>query len=412
MILDTSGKDAAPEWDVLIVGGGMVGAALALALADVPWRVAVIEQQAPTETVLPAQAQDVNDFESRVSAITEASRRLLAALGAWPDHPRICAYRQMQVWDGDGSGQIAFDAADLHLPNLGHIVENRLIQGALLERLQATPRIHLMLGQRPVGLWRDAGKQGLTLDTGERLTARLIVGADGALSRVRQWTGLPTREWDYGHTAIVCTVKTERPHAHTAWQRFSPSGPLAFLPLSHGDAGEQYCSIVWSQLSTQAEALMGLDDATFCEALGNAFEHRLGRIIGVSRRQGIPLRQRHAKDYVSTGCALLGDAAHTIHPLAGQGVNLGFADVRVLSEELHRAAQRGLSPADASVLQRYQRRRKGENLAMMAAMEGFKQLFARDEPVLRWVRNAGMRWLDGQAALKRRVIAEAMGLHG
>lgn len=404
-------ESTSQDYDVLIVGGGMVGAALALALVDSPLRILVLEQQ-PVDTFMAAltPAETVHDFEPRVSALTEASRRLLQRVGGWPDHPRMQPYQRMCVWDGDGSGEIVFEAAEIHQRNLGHIVENRLIQSTLAQRLADDPRITLLTGLSLQGWRHESGWRCLRLSSGESIRARLVVGADGAHSRIRQLSGLPTREWDYAQQALVCSVRTERPHQRTAWQRFSPSGPLAFLPLANEQGDDHYCSIVWSQDSAEAECLMLLDDAAFALALATALEHRLGRVEAVSRRLAIPLRQRHAKDYVATGVALVGDAAHTIHPLAGQGVNLGFADAAVLAEELIRAVARGLPVDDPSVLQRYQRRRKGDNLAMMAAMEAFKQLFARDEPVLRWVRNAGMRWLDRQPLLKRRIISEAMGL--
>ena len=237
-----------------------------------------------------------------------------------------------------------------------------------------------------------------------------MVGADGAQSRLRQWSGLATREWDYDQQAIVCTVRTRQPHQYTAWQRFSPTGPLAFLPLLTESGDEHYCSIVWSQDTAEARRLMALETEQFRLELERAIEQQLGVIESVSRRFAFPLRQRHAKEYVADGLALVGDAAHTIHPLAGQGANLGYGDVSALMGELGRAKELALSPADQTVLARYQRRRKGENLAMMAAMEGFKQLFARDELAIRWLRNTGMRWLDNLAPLKNRIAAEAMGI--
>ena len=250
----------------------------------------------------------------------------------------------------------------------------------------------------------------MELADGRRPGARLVVAADGAHSRLRQWVGLPTREWDYDQQAIVCTVRTAQSHGYTAWQRFSRTGPLAFLPLLNEQGDEHFCSIVWSQDTGEARRLMALDDTGFRAELEHAIEQALGPVEQVSRRVAFPLRQRHAKEYVAEGFALVGDAAHTIHPLAGQGANLGYGDVRVLLDELARARQAGMNPADDLLPARYQRRRKGENLAMMAAMEGFKQLFARDEPALRWLRNAGMRWLDGLGPVKNRMAAQAMGL--
>lgn len=397
------------QMDILIVGGGMIGSALALGLSRQGWQVGLIEGATVAELVAPAApATDVNDFEPRVSAISLASQRLLAELGAWQrvQDSRHCGYRQMTVWDGDGTGRIHFDAAELHASSLGTIVENRNIVRALFEEL-ADSGVTLFDGVR-VKAWH--GRDGVELDDGRRLNARLVVGADGALSRLRQWSGLATREWDYDQQAIVCTVRTRQSHRYTAWQRFSPTGPLAFLPLLNEAGDDHFCSIVWSQDTLEAKRLMALDTEAFRQALGVAIEQQLGEVLEVSERFAFPLRQRHAKDYVTDGLALVGDAAHTIHPLAGQGANLGYGDVRALLEELARAKARNLAPDDALVLARYQRRRKGENLTMMAAMEGFKQLFARDELPVRWLRNTGMRWLNQLPMLKNRVAAEAMGI--
>ena len=401
-----SGK---PQMDILIVGGGMIGSALALGLSRQGWQVGLIEGAPAEELVAPAApATDVSDFEPRVSAISLASQRLLAELGAWQrvQGSRHCGYRQMTVWDGDGTGRIHFDAAELHTSSLGTIVENRNIVRALFEELAASD-VTLFDGVR-VKAWH--GRDGVELEDGRRLNARLVVGADGALSRLRQWSVLATREWDYDQQAIVCTVRTRQSHRYTAWQRFSPTGPLAFLPLLNEAGDDHFCSIVWSQDTLEAERLMALDTEAFRQALGVAIEQQLGEVLEVSRRFAFPLRQRHAKDYVTDGLALVGDAAHTIHPLAGQGANLGYGDVRALLEELARAKARNLAPDDALVLARYQRRRKGENLTMMAAMEGFKQLFAREALPVRWLRNTGMRWFEKLAPLKKQIAARAMGV--
>ncbi|WP_199458155.1 MULTISPECIES: FAD-dependent monooxygenase [unclassified Marinobacter] len=397
------------QFDILVVGGGMIGSALALGLSRQGWQVGLIEGAPAASLMAPAEpASSVDDFEPRVSAISLASQRLLEELGAWPkvQASRHCGYREMTVWDGDGTGRIHFDAAELHARNLGTIVENRNIVRALFESLSDSS-VQLLDGVR-VRAWSRG--QGVELEDGRCLAARLVVGADGALSRLRQWSGLATREWDYDQQAIVCTVRTSQNHRYTAWQRFSPTGPLAFLPLLNEAGDEHFCSIVWSQDTEEARRLMALGTESFRKELEAAIERELGEVLAVSRRFAFPLRQRHAKDYIADGLALVGDAAHTIHPLAGQGANLGYGDVRALLEELERARELGLAPDDASVLARYQRRRKGENLAMMAAMEGFKQLFARDELPVRWLRNTGMRWLNQLAPLKNRIAAEAMGI--
>ncbi len=401
---------SAEKYDLIVVGAGLAGGAFALAMAESPLKIAVIDAQ-PERQGWPPLDESVLDYDARVSALTEASRTFLDRLGVWSaiSERRACAYRDMQVWDAEGTGEIHFSADDVGQSALGHIVENRLITAALINKLRETS-VRLMFNT-PVAAWQAVGDGGeLQLEDGRVLRAPLIVAADGANSRMRQWGGFQTREWDYHHHAIVCTVETERPHRATAWQRFLPQGPLAFLPLPDRDRSQHYSSIVWSATPDFAETLMAMDGSEFNAALARHFEYRLGAVIATSRRVRFPLRQRHAVQYSRQGIVLLGDAAHTIHPLAGQGINLGFGDAQVLAQECQRALARGLSLADSGVLARYQRRRKGENLAMMAAMQGFQNLFESDAAPLRMLRNVGMRWLDKAVPLKRQVIARAMGL--
>lgn len=397
--------------DVLIVGGGLAGAALALALGDTALRVTVVEAQAFPDPA-PPLSESVLDYDPRVSALTEASRRFLDELGVWPEiaAQRACGYREMTVWDAEGTGEIHFDAADVGQPCLGHIVENRLITTALLQRLRAQGRVQCLFGVQAESLDNAADGAVLQLADGRRLRAALLVAADGANSRVRQWAGFHTREWDYRHWAIATTVETTESHRDTAWQRFLPEGPLAFLPLADTAGSGMFSSIVWSATPALAEDLMAQSDDAFCEALGRHFEYRLGQVAACGKRFSFPLRQRHAVDYYRGSVVLIGDAAHSIHPLAGQGINLGFADAQVLAQELQRAVTKNLYPADHAVLARYQRRRKGDNLAMMAAMECFQNLFGSSLPPLRLIRNIGMSWLDGAGPIKRRIISRAMGI--
>jgi 2-octaprenylphenol hydroxylase len=404
--------------DIMIVGGGMMGSALALGLAQQGWHVVLVEASPLAKLQTAAQpATDVDDFEPRVSAISMASQRLLEGLGAWAEVAagRHCPYQTMTVWDAEGTGRIEFDAAEMRAEALGTIVENRHVVRALFNALEASPatiisgaKVAGWLAQGPDGEGGNA--PGICLEDGQHLRARLVVAADGAQSRLRQLVGLPTREWDYDQQAIVATVRSKQVHQYTARQSFSRTGPLAFLPLQADNGDEHFCSIVWSQDTLEARRLMALDDVAFNAELARAIELPEDSIEAISRRFAFPLRQRHAMDYTAPGFALLGDAAHSIHPLAGQGANLGYSDVAVLLEELKRARKLGLNPGDALVLGRYQRRRKSENLAMMAAMEGLKQLFGRDELPLRWLRNQGMNWLNQLAPLKNRLAAEAMGL--
>ncbi|MDH1106414.1 2-octaprenyl-3-methyl-6-methoxy-1,4-benzoquinol hydroxylase [Pseudomonas otitidis] len=394
--------------DLIIVGAGMVGSALALALKDSGLDILLIDGSPLSVKPFDAEAA----FEPRVSALSAASQRILDRLGAWPGvvARRASPYGEMQVWDGTGTGAIHFSAASVHADVLGHIVENRVVQDALLEPLHDSG-IGLMPNARLEHLRHSGDDWLLTLVDGRQLRAPLVIAADGANSAVRRLAGCATREWDYLHHAIVTSVRCEQPHRRTAWQRFTDDGPLAFLPLDRqGD--EHWCSIVWSVTPEEAERLMALDDEAFCSALGEAFEHRLGRVEHSDPRLCIPLRQRHAKRYVEPGLALIGDAAHTIHPLAGQGANLGFLDAAVLAEVLLHAHARGERLADEKVLSRFERRRMPYNLGMMAAMEGFERLFQADPLPLRWLRNAGLRWVNQQPEAKALFVRQALGLSG
>ncbi|RLQ23469.1 FAD-binding protein [Seongchinamella sediminis] len=399
------------QYDVVIIGAGIAGTALAAALAGSGLSLALVEAQPLQRKPLP-DARDVHSYDARVSALTPISIAFLDRLGAWAGVAgyRHCAYSHMTVWDADGTGRIEFDRAELDVPALGHIVENRAIVDGLLAALEGATDIAVHSPDSLQSCQRDDdGTLVLALESGECLRARLVVGADGALSRVRQMLEFRTREWDYGHRALVCTVQTAREHQHTAWQRFLPTGPLAFLPLP-GKPGESFSSIVWSLQDEVAEEVLALADADFCLRLGVAFEETLGPVLATSPRFAFPLRQRHAVDYIQPGVALVADAAHTIHPLAGQGINLGLLDVAVLAEELLRAHERGLQPGRMDVLSRYQRRRKGDNLLMMGAMDGFKRLFEQQALPVRWLRNAGMRGVGRIAPLKQRLMRQALGI--
>ncbi|TKA93736.1 FAD-dependent monooxygenase [Halopseudomonas bauzanensis] len=398
----------AQQFDLIVVGAGMVGATLARAMADSSLRVALLDAT-PLDRPVPARATE-SGYDPRVSALSAASENILTNLGAWQHiAPTLRSpYRHMCVWDGEGTGEIRFDAGALGENRLGHIIENRRVQQAVLDSLAGTG-VALLGGRRVTDLIQGEAGWRLELEGGEALMAPLIVAADGARSRLRDLAGFAMREWDYLHHAVVTTIRTERHHCDTAWQCFLPTGPLALLPLNDREDGH-YCSIVWSLLPEAAQRIMALDEAAFAGELERAFEGRLGRILQADQRHCIPLRQRHARRYVKPGLALIGDAAHSIHPLAGQGVNLGLLDVAELADVLGAALRRGEDIASLPVLQRYERRRMAANLSMMAAMEGFERLFHADALPLRWLRNTGMQWLDGQDALKAGVIRRAMGL--
>lgn len=393
----------ADSYDVLIIGGSMVGAALACALGGSPLRVGVVEARR-TQPLAPD-----DEFELRVSAITRASQHIFESLGVWQamQAQRVNPYQEMHVWDASGSGVVHFDCAEVGEPNLGHIIENRVIQSSLLERCDAFTNIHMLC---PAQMERfENGSEGVqvTLADGRLLHARMLVGADGRDSQVRELAGIRTRGWAYDQTAVVATVKTELHHRDTAWQRFLPEGPLAFLPLQGGR-----CSIVWTVTHEHARQLLELDEGQFRQQLAQAFDHVLGSIEHVGVRASFPLRLQHAQAYVQPRLALLGDAAHAIHPLAGQGVNLGLLDAAVLAEVLLDALQQGREIGSLAVLRRYERWRKGDNLAMMFAMDGFKRLFGSQWQPVKSLRNLGLGLANAVAPAKHTMIRRAMGLGG
>jgi 2-octaprenylphenol hydroxylase len=398
------------SYDVLICGSGLVGLAMALALVPTRLRIALLDPQAMP--AFPQGRLDRPDFDPRVSALTPGSRALLEELGVWSklESLRVCPYTDMQVWDADGTGSIHFSAAEMHQPCLGYIAENGLVSAVLAEAAQASERVDIVQGSLE-SFVTQSDNQLVTLADGTHMTCKLLLGADGGSSRVRTLAGIGTREWDTGHRALVTTVLTAEAHRYTAWQRFMQSGPLAFLPrYLPGAATQRHSSIVWSCVPELANELLALDDAQFARRLELAFERRLGAVESVATRHAFPLWQKYASDYVQPGLALIGDAAHTIHPLAGQGVNLGLADVRSLAGVLQRAVQRGEDFASEQVLSRYQRERKAANLGMLLLMEGFKRAFGSDNLHIRWLRNAGLKTADGLHPFKHAVMKGAMGL--
>jgi len=399
------------HYDLTIIGAGIAGSALAAALGNSGLSIALVEAQ-PLPEGFPDPEPGATGFDARVSALTPNSQALLQQVGAWQAiaSQRLCPYDHMTVWDSEGTAVVDFDGDEVDAPVLGHIVENRVITSSLLQTVRASNTVTLLNPAKLVSCTpQDSGPVEVCLEGSAVFTTDLLVAADGALSRVREMLEFQTREWEYGHRALVTTVQTEQAHQATAWQCFLPSGPLAFLPLPDID-GRHYCSIVWSLEEELVDELLEVVDQEFCHRLENAFEKRLGAVLECSGRFAFPLRQRHAVDYVRPGIALVGDAAHTIHPLAGQGINLGLADVAVLSEEILTARRQGLNPGAMETLNRYQRRRKGENLAMMVAMDGFKRLFAEQALPIRWLRNVGMRGVDRILPLKQQLMRHAMGI--
>jgi 2-polyprenylphenol 6-hydroxylase len=393
---------ARPDFDVCIAGGGMVGAATALALADHGLRIAVVEPRGGARW-----QQDVMD--ERVSSITIASWRLLVRLGAWDfiQARRASPFEAIHTWDDDGA--VRFRAADIGEPRLGWIIENSLLQTALLEQLQLRDDVEMLAGAAIAGWTREADGLRVRLSDGRRLVSRLLVAADGGRSAVREQAGIEVREHAYGQQGIVATVTTEQGHGGIARQRFLASGPLALLPLADGRT-----SLVWSADDGTARALLAMGDAAFAEALADGSERVLGAVLSVTPRLAFPLQSRLAQRYIGERIALVGDAAHVIHPLAGQGVNLGLLDAAALAETVCRgvAGAGRRDPGRASVLRRYERWRRGDNRRMQFAMDGFHWLFANDDPIRRRARNLGFQLTDHCPPAKAYFMRHAMGLRG
>ncbi len=390
--------NAAMASPVVVAGGGMVGAALALALGRAGVEVVVLEPQPPR----PPEAD--GDWALRCSAISPASVRMLEQLGVWQSLPsrRLCPYRHMRVWDSQSPARLDFSAGEMALQALGWIVENHRIQHALWQALQYTPGVRC-LDAGLAGWESSEGGLTLRLDDGRQLEAVLLVGADGRASQVREQAGIPLRCHDYGQKALVAVVDTEQPHAHTAWQRFLPTGPLAFLPLADGCS-----SIVWTLDEDAARQTEALEMDAFGRALTAALDGRLGRCRLRSTVAGFPLRMQRAGSFIGPRLALVGDAAHVVHPLAGQGVNLGFLDAAALAEVLVEAIRRGEDPGDARVLNRYQRWRKGDVLMTQEFMTVLQRLFGTRNGLLTGLRGLGMTLVD-RSLLKRALAWHVAG---
>jgi 2-octaprenylphenol hydroxylase len=394
---------------VLIIGGGPVGLMVAALLADGTdgecCDVRLIDPR-------PAAAWDPTDVDLRVYALSRASQNILSAAGAWDSilARRAGPYRRMVVWEGALEapiGHITFDSADIGEPDLGHIVEDRLIRACLGDRLAAQARVELCFGTGLASLRADAEQAEATTDDGQTLTADVVVAADGSASTVRSLLAFSTTSRDYDQAAVVAHVASTAPHAQTAWQRFLRTGPVALLPLADGRS-----SVVWSTGAAQAEGLLAATDAEFLAALEQATGSVLGAFRSVGPRASFPLRVLHARSYSHPRVALIGDAAHTVHPLAGQGMNLGMLDAAVLAEVVRSAIGRGEDPGDLRVLKRYERRQKGRNLRALLLMDALHRGFTRAGPLLAPLRVAGLSAVDRLPLAKRMLMREALGLSG
>ncbi len=392
--------------DVCIVGAGPVGAALACRLAAGGVRVGVIDRAS-----LPPMEHP--DFDGRAYAITASSRRMLEAARVWERLPLpSCPIEGIRVSDGHNGRPASplflhFDHHDVGEP-FGWMTEARSLRVALNASMHASPLIS-RFAPTEANVVRGRGGAQVTTGSGARLRARLVVAAEGRQSPLRAQAGIAVTRFSYGQTGIVSAIAHEKPHHNLALEHFLPGGPFAQLPMAGGEAGEHLSAIVWTERDPLAARLAGLDEEGFTRELQRRLGMHLGRIRPVGRRWTYALGALHAHRYVAERLALVGDAAHGIHPIAGQGLNLGFRDVMTLSELVIAAVADGRDPGDAALLARYQARRRPANLMMLAATDGLDRLFSTDNPVLRLARDVGIAAVHRMPRLKRAFMAQAMG---
>lgn len=401
-------------FDVVVVGGGLSGLVLAVLLHQQSGqrnrRLAIGVVEAATAPPAPVAAEP----GLRILAASRSTRILLEQCGAWAGVPagRICPYQRMVVWhhQGEAAGRssIMFDAAEQGVAELGYIVESDLLRGAMWQAAMTCPGIELLPGAAPVGLEPETGAMTLRLDNGASLKAQLVVGADGHDSWLRGALGITAPARPYGQQAVVAHVASEKPHRQTAWQRFLPGGPLALLPLADGR-----CSIVWSSGEDHARALLDAGEAGFNSALTEASAGVLGKLRLTTRRLGFPLAAQHVSRYTGLRYAFIGDAAHRVHPLAGQGANMGLLDAAVLAETLADHLQSHHADAgDPLALRRYERWRKGANMATLAGMDAFHHMFTSTVPGVARAAGAGLGLVNRLGPVKKRLADFAMGRRG
>lgn len=396
------------DYDVVVVGAGPIGLCTAMLLVTqariAPARIAVLDRRIPAAV----EARNL-PVDLRVFALSRASEKILRAADAWADieAARASPYERMQVWHADvpphGGDALVFDAAEIGERDLGVIAENSVLQVALAA---AARRAGIALEQGELeGL--EVARDAVVLNAGRPLRARLVIGADGAQSRVRELAGVFATRTDYGQVAIVAMVATARPHQHTAWQRFLGDGTLAFLPLLDGQS-----SIVWSLPTARAQKLLACEPAEFELELEKDFDSALGKLRLTSDRLQFPLWRLNAEHYVTERVALVGDAAHVVHPLAGQGANLGFLDAAALAEVLAKGMAAGEDPGALRLLRNYERWRRSENEVMSTAIDAFDRLLARGTGRIAGLAQRGMPWVGRSGLAKRAFIERAMGLAG
>ncbi|MGX5175534.1 UbiH/UbiF/VisC/COQ6 family ubiquinone biosynthesis hydroxylase [Aliikangiella sp. IMCC44653] len=397
------------QYDIVIVGGGLVGLAMALSLQQSQLKVALFEKY-PLRDIDTSDCLgscEAEQIDNRVSAINPANFNWLGGLGVTQHLPseRVSYYDKMHVWEADGTSQIEFDAAEVAQPFLGTILENKVLRAAMLKQLQAQGDVDIIDNVAIKAMLTHSSYNELALEDGRFTQCRLVIGADGGQSQLRQLARVQVNQTDYAQRALVATVKTAHPHQQTAWQRFTPSGPVAFLPL----VDPHLCSIVWSLDNATYEAIADQLNTEFAALLARFFGARLGEVTLLSNVASFPLSAKHAQDYLAERLALIGDAAHTIHPLAGQGVNLGFQDVASLANLI---AQLNLKHKDFGLrayLRPFERERKFYNQATLHAMSGLKSIYAAQNLPTTLFRNLAVSQINRSSSIKSLLIKQAMG---
>ncbi len=404
------------QFDCVVIGGGMVGAASALSLAELGLKVALVERE--TEKVLSANELTQQPFDLRVSAISIASERLLSQLGAWQQIKtwRFCPYKRLAVWEQENV-YVEFNAQEIKQPHLGHIVENHLIQLALWQQIKTNLNIQLFCPEDLVSLEQTEDYAQVKLSSCT-LQAKLVIGADGAQSKVRQMAGIGITGWDYQQSAMLINVETELSQQDITWQQYLPTGPVAFLPLANDAQLAQkeltgYASLVWYHQRDEIKRLSLLSNSQLQQEVTRHFPKRLGA-IKVLNKGAFPLTRRHANSYQNKRVLLLGDAAHTINPMAGQGVNLGFKDVKALQEVIATAIANDEVWHQTHIFTRYEKKRRTDNLIMMSSMDALYATFSHPSSLVKTGRNLALMAINKlpfiNTTIKNKALAYACGV--